>query len=137
QFLMQHLGAQDRFSLVTYDQKVAVHIAPTSVIHKDNLSSSIETITSGGTTNLSGGWLQGCQLVAEGLADEGVTDSNRLVAMARQKREEGVTTTTMGVGMDFNEDLLTRMANEGGGAFYFIDNPDQAPKIFAEELNDL
>ncbi len=152
QFLVQHLGAQDRFSLVTYDQKVAVHIAPTSVIHKDNLSSSIETIMSGGTTNLSGGWLQGCQLVAEGLAEgqsnrvmlltdglanEGVTDSNRLVAMARQKREEGVTTTTMGVGMDFNEDLLTRMANEGGGAFYFIDNPDQAPKIFAEELNDL
>jgi Ca-activated chloride channel family protein len=152
QFLVQHLGVQDRFSLVTYDQKVAVHIAPTSVVHKDNLSRSIETIMSGGTTNLSGGWLQGCQLVAEGLAEgqsnrvmlltdglanEGVTDSNRLVAMARQKREEGVTTTTMGVGMDFNEDLLTRMANEGGGAFYFIDNPDQAPKIFAEELNDL
>jgi hypothetical protein len=43
----------------------------------------------------------------------------------------------MGVGLDFNEDLLTRMAAQGGGAFYFIDSPDQAPHIFAEELKDL
>jgi hypothetical protein len=57
--------------------------------------------------------------------------------MAKQKRDEGVSTTTMGVGMGFNEDLLRRMASAGGGAFYFIDNPDQAPAIFKEELQDL
>ena len=43
----------------------------------------------------------------------------------------------MGVGLDFNEDLLTRMAAEGGGAFYFIDNPDLAADIFEEELRGL
>jgi hypothetical protein len=43
----------------------------------------------------------------------------------------------MGVGMGFNEDLMQSMAVQGGGAFYFIDNPDQAPAIFAEELQDL
>jgi Ca-activated chloride channel family protein len=94
--------------------------------------------------------LQGCQLVEEGmvdghinrvllltdgLANEGVTDPARLEALARQKNGEGVTTTTLGVGLDFNEDLLLRMAKEGGGAFYFIDNPDQAPTIFLEELH--
>jgi Ca-activated chloride channel homolog len=152
QFLVQHLSAADRFSLVTYNEAVAVNIAPTNATVKDQINHTIQAINAGGMTNLSGGWLQGCQLVAEGvtdghskrvllltdgLANEGVTDGSRLASMARHKREEGVTTTTMGVGMDFNEDLLTRMAAEGGGAFYFIDNPDQAPRIFAEELQDL
>jgi Ca-activated chloride channel family protein len=152
QFLVQRLGSKDRFSVVTYDDLVKVNIAPAPVQHKDVINQAIRKITSGGTTNLSGGWLQGCQLVAEGieegqvnrvllltdgLANEGVTDTVRLAAMARQKRAEGVTTTTMGVGLGFNEDLLVKMASEGGGAFYFIDNPDQAPAIFSEELQDL
>jgi Ca-activated chloride channel family protein len=152
QFLVQHLGANDHFSLVTYDDNVSVGIPPTTVVHKEQLNKTIQQITSGGSTNLSGGWLQGCQLTAQnlaegqsnrvllltdGLANVGITDVNRLASMARQKRDEGVTTTTMGVGMDFNEDLLTRMASEGGGAFYFIDSPEQAPAIFTEELRDL
>jgi Ca-activated chloride channel homolog len=151
-FLVQRLGGSDRLSVVSYDHRVTVDVQPEAVIHKDRITQAIDQLTAGGTTNLSGGWLQGCQLVAgnvadgqinrvllltDGLANQGVTDPVRLETMARQKRAEGITTTTMGVGMDFNEDLLTRMASEGGGAFYFIDNPDQAPHIFAEELKDL
>ncbi len=152
QFLVQHLGASDRFSLTTYDNVVEVPVNPEPPIYKDTINRAINAITARGTTNLSGGWLQGCQLVqqaitdgqvnrvillTDGLANQGITEPPRLTALARQKREEGVTTTCMGVGMDFNEDLLTAMASEGGGAFYFIDNPDQAPQIFAEELSDL
>ncbi len=152
QFLVQRLGAADRLSLVTYSETVHVNLGPGPVLHKDAVNQALQAIRAGGTTNLSGGWLQGCSLVAEGLAEGqvnrvllltdglanvGVTDPDRLAAMARQKRQEGIVTTTMGVGLDFNEDLLTRMAAEGGGAFYFIDNPDQAPHIFAEELADL
>jgi Ca-activated chloride channel family protein len=150
--LVQHLGAKDRFSLVAYDDVVTVEVAPDAPTHKDPINRAIDALTARNSTNLSGGWLQGCQLVAEGkadgqvnrvllltdgLANQGITDPRRLASMARQKREEGVTTTAMGVGMDFNEDLLREMASEGGGAFYFIDNPDRAPSIFAEELQDL
>lgn len=152
QFLVQHMGSEDRFSLVTYDSYVSVDVQPGEVIYKDRINQAIQAIRSGSSTNLSGGWLQGCALVTtglrdsqinrvllltDGLANEGITDSARLAALARQKREEGVTTTTIGVGMGFNEDLLTEIAREGGGAFYFIDNPDQAPTIFREELHDL
>ncbi|MBN1200786.1 MAG: VWA domain-containing protein [Anaerolineae bacterium] len=152
QFLVKRLGADDRLSLVSYNESVSVDVQPGPVVHKDRTNQVIGSLRAGGTTNLSGGWLQGCQLVAgemadgqvnrvllltDGLANQGVTEPVRLEAMARQKRAEGITTTTMGVGMDFNEDLLTRMASEGGGAFYFIDDPDQAPHIFAEELHDL
>lgn len=153
EFLIQHLTAHDYFSLVSYNHAVNVEVAAQRVQRKDRILHAIKKLIAGGTTNLSGGWLQGCQLVAEnlngqqqvnrvllltdGLANQGVTDTSRLKEMARQKRDESITTTTMGVGLDFNEDLLTQMAAEGGGAFYFIDNPDQAPHIFAEELRDL
>lgn len=152
QFLIRHLGAKDHFSLVTYNQDVSVDISPCPVIRKDWIDQTIEKLMAGGMTNLSGGWLQGCQLITEhlierqvnrvlllsdGLANRGITDVDQIVSIARQKREAGITTTTMGVGMDFNEDLLTRMASEGGGAYYFIDDPDQAPHLFAEELRDL
>ncbi|MBN2306274.1 MAG: VWA domain-containing protein [Anaerolineae bacterium] len=152
QFLVRRLAASDRFSLVSYNEQVAVDIAPEHVAHKDRLAQLIGGLQAGGTTNLSGGWLKGCELVgqhrqdgqvdrvlllSDGLANQGITDPTRLEMMARQKRAEGITTTTMGVGMDFNEDLMRRMAVEGGGAFYFIDNPDQAPTIFNEELQDL
>ncbi|MBN2470189.1 MAG: VWA domain-containing protein, partial [Anaerolineae bacterium] len=150
--LVQRLGASDRFSLVTYNENVHVVLAPSPVVHKDSMVQAIQSIRAMGTTNLSGGWLQGCSLLAEeteagqvsrvllltdGLANQGVTDPDWLAEMAREKQAAGIVTTTMGVGLDFNEDLLTRMATEGGGAFYFIDSPDQAPQIFARELSDL
>lgn len=152
QFLVQHLGSADLFSLVTYDTNVSVALPPTQVLYKDRIVQAVQAIQSGTSTNLSGGWLQGCQLVAQnqrerqvnrvlllsdGLANVGITDTERLKALARQKRSEGVTTTTLGVGLRFNEQLMRDMAQEGGGAFYFIDNPDQAPHIFHEELQDL
>ncbi|GAB4477898.1 MAG: hypothetical protein Kow00124_21600 [Anaerolineae bacterium] len=151
-FLVKHLDPSDRLSLVTYDNVVTVEIASQKVVHKDLFTAILSRITSGGTTNLSGGWLQGCTEVAahldpaqvnrvllltDGLANQGVTDPDQLTAMAAQRRAEGITTTTIGVGMDFNEDLLTAMAAAGGGAFYFIDDPDQAPTIFGEEIQGL
>jgi Ca-activated chloride channel family protein len=48
-----------------------------------------------------------------------------------------VRTTTLGFGADFNEDLLTAVADEAGGNFYFIDSPDKAPAVFLEELGEL
>lgn len=173
QFLVRHLGADDLFSLVTYDTMVDVNFPPAPPTYKDKINQIIQSLKAGSATNLSGGWLKGCQLVAEGiqhellpekvadntpnadsalstrtrvnrvmlltdgLANQGITDIPRLGAMAHQKREEGIPTTTMGVGMDFKEDLLTTMAHEGGGNFYFIDNPDKIPEIFARELQHL
>lgn len=153
EFLIQHLSTRDRFSLVTYDRAVTVDVPPTTIQNRDVIIQTVRKIKAGSTTNLSGGWLQGCHLVAtsqpapgqinrvlllsDGLANEGITDAQRLAAMARQKRSETITTSTMGVGMGFNEDLMTDMAVEGGGAFYFIDDPDQAPGIFSEELRGL
>ncbi len=152
QILVQNLGLNDTLSIVTYSDDVEVLLPPEPVQRKDIINQRIGGIQPGGTTNLSGGWLEACKLVAEnldddhlnrvilmtdGLANRGVTDTNQMVRMARQKLESGVATTTMGLGDDFNEDLLMAMASAGGGAFYFIDSPEVAPAIFNEELQGL
>lgn len=172
QLIPQYLSGIDRLSLVVYDSEVEVRLAPRPVIDKDYIRHIIQKITTGGSTNLSGGWLQGCQLVSQemfplpeaeealtagegheralsmaqlnrvflltdGMANVGIVEPDRLEAMAAQKRDEGIVTTTIGVGMDFNEDLLVRMAKAGGGEFFFIDSPDQASQIFSQMLGYL
>jgi Ca-activated chloride channel homolog len=152
QMLVQNLGMNDMFSIVLYNDHVETLLPPERVQRKDVINQQIRNIKPGGTTNLSGGWLQGCGLVAQhqkpdalnrvilmtdGLANRGVTSSEKLVSMAQQKRAEGISTTTMGLGSDFNEDLLMQMANAGGGAFYFIESPEVTPVIFQEELQGL
>ncbi|MBL8118938.1 MAG: FHA domain-containing protein [Anaerolineae bacterium] len=152
QFLVQHLTENDLFSIVLYNEQVATLVPPEPVLHKDAIIQRLSQMKASGMTNLSGGWLQGCTLVesnlqddylnrvilmTDGLANRGITNSDQLVSLARQKRQQKIVTTTMGLGTDFNEDLLIAMADAGGGAFYFIESPEVTPTIFKEELRDL
>ena len=152
QFLVQHLGADDTLSIVLYNDKVETLTPPERITNKDAIMQLIERIRVRGTTNLSGGWLAGANHVAsnlsernlnrvllmtDGLANRGITDVEHLIKLAQQKRSEGITTTTMGLGDEFNEDLLMEMANAGGGAYYFIESPEVTPSIFDEELKGL
>ncbi len=152
QLLVQNLGMRDILSVVLYNDKVETLLLPEPVRRKDAINDQIGRIRPGGTTNLSGGWLEGCTLVAknhqverlnrvilisDGLANRGVTDPKQIVEMVAQKRATGVSTTTMGLGADFNEDLLMEMASAGGGAYYFIESAEVTPAIFNEELRGL
>src|SRR5690606_26208676 len=67
----------------------------------------------------------------------GITDPDRLASLAAKGRNAGVTTTTIGFGADYDEQLLRRMAEAGGGGTYYIERPDQALAIFQDELSDL
>jgi len=150
--LAQRLRASDTISVVSYDDRIEVPFPPAPASQRERVLQAVDSLTARNMTNLSGGWFKGCELVeqnkadgqvnrvillSDGLANRGICDLERLRTVARDKRALGITTTTMGVGMDFNEDLMRAMAVEGGGAYYFIDNPDQAPQIFQEELADL
>ncbi|MCB9453817.1 MAG: FHA domain-containing protein [Anaerolineaceae bacterium] len=152
QFLVQNLSAKDLLSVVVYHGGVEVLFQPEPMLNKDVIAHRIASITTGNMTNLSGGWLEGCNQVAQnldqdrlnrvilmtdGLANRGITSQSQLVALAQQKYEGGISTTTMGLGDDFNEDLLVALADAGGGAFYFIESPEVAPLIFDEELRGL
>jgi Ca-activated chloride channel family protein len=150
--LVDQLGSDDLLSLVVYDDKVDTILPPGNVSNKSAIREMIRKVRAGGTTNLSGGWLKGCEhvlsqhnadmihrviLLTDGQANVGVTDPMVLISTARQKADSGVVTTTLGFGANFNEDLLIGMAQAAGGNFYFIQTPDDAEEVFQIEVESL
>ncbi len=153
-FVVDRLEENDRCALVAYDdqvQQLSSSIKMTGA-NRNEMKRLIRDIRIGGSTNLSGGWLQGCQEVAaaieettinrtllltDGLANVGIRDLEELAMHARELATRGVTTSTFGVGLGFNEHLLEAMSNQGRGNFYFIETPMQIPDIFLKEFNEL
>jgi Ca-activated chloride channel family protein len=77
-------------------------------------------------------------LITDGLANIGITDSSVIRQKVQKYREEdGISISTFGVGLDYNESLLTDMAETGTGNYYFIDNPDNMVSQFNKEMNGL
>ncbi|MBO9565497.1 MAG: VWA domain-containing protein [Niastella sp.] len=152
-FLVQQLSQDDVLSLVNYDNQVEVMSPSAPVKNKEALIKKIMALQDRGATNLSGGMLEGYSqvietkkegyvnrvlLMTDGLANEGITDPERLKKIsASMYLEEGVALSTFGLGADYNEDLLTMLAETGRANYYFIDNPDKIPGIFATELKGL
>jgi Ca-activated chloride channel homolog len=75
--------------------------------------------------------------LTDGLANVGILDPSELARHAGQLRRRGIATTTIGVGADFDEGLLSAIAEAGGGNFQYIANPDELRTFFARELQEL
>jgi Ca-activated chloride channel homolog len=150
--LVRRLAPEDLVSVVAYDDEVHTVAEPAKGAAQATLPRQIEQIETGGSTNLSGGWLRGRELVAanllergvnrvilltDGMANVGIQDPQKLTGLAAQGRTSGISTTTIGFGEDYDERLLRAMADAGGGSMYYIENADQAASIFGDELQDL
>ncbi|HSG48904.1 MAG TPA: VWA domain-containing protein, partial [Longimicrobiales bacterium] len=150
--LIKRLHPTDRVSVVAFDHEVTTVANPGTAAEQPELLHALMGIQTGGTTNLSGGWLQGRALIQEhhdaegvnrvvlltdGLANQGITDRPTLRKLCAQALESRVTTTTVGVGGGYDEELLGEMAEAGGGSTYYIERLDQAGGIFEEELEGL
>ena len=150
--LVQKLSPDDVVSVVAFDSQVETIAEPATGEAQEGLSERIAAIHAGSATNLSGGWLKGREHVAagrrdgavnrvllmtDGQANQGVTDPLQLEGLCRSAAGNGVTTTTIGFGIGFREELLQVMADAGGGATYYIEESDQAHGVFDEELEGL
>lgn len=150
--LVSQLAKDDVFSLAIFDDMVKRLIAPVKIGEAHDLEGIISGIRSGGSTFLSGGWEAGCvmacenkgegyisrvMLLTDGLANAGIRDPEQLAMFAAKMQKQGIATTTIGVGDDYDENLLGRIAEQGGGGSYFIESPDDAQGVFVEELGCL
>jgi Ca-activated chloride channel family protein len=149
-WLAERLRPVDELALVTFDGHVRL-LAPLARVDARHIRAALASVGPGGQTNLSGGWLRGLGelvdapadgvrkivLLTDGLTNQGITNREDLVSMARRARNEGVSTSTIGFGEGFDEDLLRDMADAGGGSTYFAATPDDAPGIFERELEGL
>ncbi len=156
---LAQLQSGDRFALVIYDDAVDV-LAESTLATTDAKRAALAKLARlepRGSTDLSGGWMRGCEQVAftmssdahtngasisrcllltDGLANRGITDRDELVMHASALRARGVQTSTFGVGADFDERLLAGMADAGGGHFYFLADARQIPELIASEVGE-
>jgi Ca-activated chloride channel homolog len=86
--------------------------------------------------HLQRGQVARCVLVSDGLANHGITDRGELARHADELRQRGITTSTIGLGVDYDERLLEGMSRAGDGHFYFVETPVQIADCLTGELGE-
>jgi Ca-activated chloride channel homolog len=149
---VKRLSSKDVFSLVVYDHTVQTAIPAQHVKDVEEISAKIRSIQPGGRTALFGGVTQGASeirkhiedkyvhriiLLSDGLANVGPSSPEELGRLGAALVKEGISVTTVGVGIDYNEDLMTKLSQNSDGNSYFVESSKDLPKIFATELGDV
>ena len=147
-----NLTPQDHVALVAYSDRVQTLAPLHQVVNREYLHHRIDELYAAGQTNLSGGLLEGCAqldkrldqpglhhviLLTDGLANRGVTDPKELVRVAKRCAARGITISTIGVGKDYNETLLSEIATAAGGRYVYASKPDEIPAALEKELGTL
>ncbi len=149
--LLAGLTERDRFALFSYADAVQRHCDLLAVTDTNRraIQSAVNGIYAGGATNIGDGLRAGIDLItaagrpghpgrviliSDGLANRGVTQPEALGRMAAVAAGKEFAVSTVGVGADFNEFLMTRIADQGAGAYYYLDNPAAFAEMFQKEF---
>jgi len=146
---LDQLGPDDIFSLVIYDDQVEVLIPPQRVKDREEMKRKIAHIREGGCTALYAGVEKGANqlrkyfdkekvnrivLLSDGLANVGPSSTSALAKLGKELRGEGFGVSTVGLGDDYNEDLMTALAEASHANYYYVKDAEKLPGIFKDEL---
>lgn len=149
---LKRLGPGDLFSLVVYDDTIDTVVPAQGIENIEGIIQKIRQIAPGGSTALFGGVSQGAAeirknlgrdyvhrivLLSDGLANVGPRTPEDLGRLGAALIKEKISVTTIGVGTDYNEDLMARLSQKSDGNIYFVESSDDLPMIFAAELGDV
>jgi Ca-activated chloride channel family protein len=151
--LVDRLAPQDSFGLVAFDDQALV-IVPTRTMadhHMPSLRKAIRELRTGGSTDISAGYLMGLRelnrvqaaggstllLISDGHANAGEKDPKFFTDVSSKSATEKVTTSTIGLGTGYDETILEALAQGGGGAHRFAGTIDEAVGAIAAEVDDL
>ena len=152
--LVDALGKDDRVALVTYGSDVTLEFEskPVTDANRQQMRSTITGVNASGMTNLSGGYEKGVEIVkqhhndeavnrvihlSDGRANRGITDPAQLKSLSRQAFDDGISTTSIGFGLDYNARVMTGMAREGSGNYYFADDDTELDQLIAAEVTGM
>lgn len=150
--LVGKLSSEDRLAIVTYGSDVTLTFStsPVTAAAREAMVAAIDAIQDMGGTNLSGGLEVGVAqirqnrshygvnraiLISDGQANEGVVEPRDLAALARKIADQDVKISTIGVGLDFNEEVMLAIADQGAGAYHYLRDADQLESIFVAEIH--
>jgi Ca-activated chloride channel family protein len=145
--LLDALSDGDRLAVVAFHSEAEV-LLPSTRIDKKNLAdirARIGAMKARGTTDLAGGLAKGLAEVQKNLAQDGI---NRIVLLgdgvpnaeapvlplARTAAQQGISITSLGLGLDYNETLMSAIAQQSGGKYHFIKQSSAVAEVFAGEV---
>lgn len=152
--MLERMRDGDRVAVISYSDEVRVD-AESTVLNEESrarVRNAIHRITDEGSTNLGGGLVEGLAqvrkhrgsaevnrvlLISDGLANRGIQDPKELNKIAREALQESIVTTTIGLGADYNEDLMTGVADHGGGNYYFVENSQRISDTLNDEVRQM
>ncbi|MBD2841225.1 vWA domain-containing protein [Erythrobacter rubeus] len=147
--LAGELSEQDRVSIVVYAGAAGLVLEPTN--ETDKIRRALDALSAGGSTaggaglelayniaadNFIEGGVNRVILATDGDFNVGVSDRDALVEMIEQKRDSGITLTTLGFGTgNYNEAMMEQIANHGNGNYAYIDSALEAKKVLGDEMS--
>lgn len=151
---VQRLDAHDIVSVVVFDSNVETLVPAQSARNKDAIIAKIRAIRAGGSTAIFGGVSQAASeirknieeqsahinrivLLSDGQANVGPASPVELGRLGVALMKERISVSTIGLGLDYNEDLMVRLAEKSDGNTYFVENSNDLPRIFSKELGDV
>ena len=151
--LLSGLSEQDRFAVIGYADGVWKYSGLESVSEskRREFYTIIANLHPGGNTNLGAGLQEGINtllhaqgqgniekliLISDGLANRGIVDTNALGNIASIAVQREFAISSVGVGHDFNEQLMTAIADRGAGNYYYLANPQAFADVFQKEFQD-
>ena len=148
--LVDGLGRDDTVAIVTFGDEGRVLLEPTQATHRSEILGVIGQLRPGGSTNLEHGLRLGYELArssmtengidrvvlaSDGVANVGLTDADGILGSIRRDAAAGIELVSVGVGMgNYNDALLEKLADQGDGFYAYVNNPDEAHRLFTEDL---
>ncbi len=150
--LVDKLAPTDDFSLVTFSSEAQLRLPMRPVgSHRDSIKKTISEIVEGGGTNIGEGLRLGYEqakdkrlpedamrvvmLLSDGRANDGITNQNELSRLALGAFQDGIQTSSFGLGTDYDGPLMSSIANDGAGGYYYLRDPQQIGPALATELD--
>jgi Ca-activated chloride channel family protein len=150
--LVDELDDADTVAIVTYGDRSAIILEPTSAADEGEILDAIDDLRPGGSTNLEAGletaydlaeraFVEGgvnrLILASDGVANVGTTDPDELTRRISDRAINGIQLVTVGFGMgNFNDVTMEQLADQGDGFYAYVDTRDEAERLFEEELVD-
>jgi len=153
--IVDQLLPDDRCAIVAFDQRASLlaDAMPVTSAQQHLMHAALANVRSGGSTNISEGWFMAVErlqrghvdgtyvsrilLLTDGQANQGICEADQLAQLATTYAQQGISLSTYGLGLHYNEELLDQLARHGLGNHHFIAQSSDIDNYFQHELSEM